>query len=387
MKGGFINSPLGKMAGRAASMAGSSAVNRYRSNPKYRKYFSTIDAIAGKPIEKMLFDAFAKHATGSGLVIPKLGVLTSPLIKSRYLKVKGRGTGITRSIYTSGRAMPIPKTLYKTAYRQIFVKSDQEANFSVPVTGVTSTSTHGVAEYGFLRVGELKTLIKEFPDGVYSKSALGSFYFSNVKSVLSITSATNINCSVRVYECTAKRDTSVSQYVTPEESWSSGLYATTGRAQRDAYTNLGMYPGNSEFFRNYWHVENYIDIDMQSGSSHVHTSTYNINSSFPNCLFHYQRDPKATIAGLTRYYLIVLTGTPVHDADNPSLVGMGSAKVDVNVTQTFEYYANPFTDEGLAFNVASDDIGTQDVVTETTIKETEVMPKAEPSPQPPTNLD
>lgn len=370
-RGGGFFSAVGKVAKRAVSTVTPLLVRKAR-NSKYRKYVNMADTLLGQPVEKALGDAFSRFSTSSGLVIPKIGVLTSPKIKSSYFKINNMGTGITRSKYTSGTSVPVPKSIYNNAYKQTFVLSDIDSNFTVPNTGTTSSTTRGVAQYGFLEVGDITTLVAQFPASATASSQLGSFYFGGTKSVLTVTSATNLNCSLRVYECVAKRDTNIAQYRTPVDAWSNGLDQTIGGSTTSTYSVLGMYPSSSPFFREYWHVENYFDIDLAAGGTHVHTSTYNVNSTYPNCLYA-NHGSTSTMNGLTRYYLFVLSGTPVHDSTNENNVQLGGAKVDVNIVQTYEYYSIPFTDEGLHTVVVGDTITTAEVLTDSSFTESGVI--------------
>lgn len=374
-RGGFTPSFRRKASSfvkRAASVGGSLLMRRARSNPRYRQAFSIADAIAGQPVESAISGLLKGHTTSSGVVLPKLGVLTSPRLKSSYFKITNNGTGITRTRYDSGSAKPVPKSIYTNAYKQTYVLSDGDSNFTVPNSGIMPNATRGVAQYGFLEILDLKNLIGAFPSSVTSKSPLGSFYFGNTKSVMSITSATNLNCSLRVYECVAKRDTNISYYRTPIDAWSRGIDETVGSSTSTTYTSIGVYPSTSPIFREFWHVENYFDIDLAAGGTHIHTSTYHVNSTIPNCLVSEHGDTSA-MAGVTRYYLFVLSGTPVHDSANENNVALGSVKVDVNIVQTYEYYSIPFTDEGLVTSLSSDLITTGEVVTDSDFIETQII--------------
>lgn len=370
-RGGFIPG-AGRYVRTAASVAAPVMIKKARTSAKYGKYVSLMDRLAGRPVEKLVNSFLTGKATPSGFILPKLGVITTPGQKSRYSKVTNKGTGITRSKYVSGMAKPIPKDLYNVAYKQTYVLSNGDANFTVPNTGSTSSTTRGIASYGFLSAGYVDTLVAQFPASTTAKSQLGSFYFGSTKSILTVTSATNINCTLRVYECVARRDTNISTYNNPVSAWQNGIDQTIGGSTTSTYSLLGVYPSSSPFFREYWHVENYFDIDLAAGGTHIHTSTYNVNTVYPNCLYA-NHGSTSTMAGLTRYYLFVLSGTPVHDSTNENNVSLGGAKVDVNIVQTHEYYSMPFTDEGLHTNIAGDAITTAEVIADADLTEVGIL--------------
>lgn len=358
------NRPLSSRLVGAGVNAGNMYLNR--KFPKAYKAFSSYAGMSPLDFAVMLYE---KHKGNSGSSIPGMGVITSPSSRSAYFSIKNKGSGMTSSKYTTGKATSLPKSVDKNAYRVHYVLSNPAENFNIQ--NPTSIQ-NGVAQYLTLTDTIMNTVSSLIPGGTLGTSDLASMYMSSIKSVITITSATNLNCKLRIYECVSKKDTNISKYRTPIDAWANGIDATTGGASATTYQSIGLYPSNSAFFRDYWHVDSYYDIELAAGASHQHKSTYNINTTIPFSWFK-NHGGSAVTSGLTRAYLFVLSSSPVHDSSDEGLVRLGVSSVDINIVQTFEAYGIPNTDETLSLAIAGDNVVSERVITQSDIIESVVQ--------------
>jgi len=338
-----------------------------------QKFNSRVKKITGRTTASWIQGLAGKFMGKSAVIIPGIGVLKNPYSKSAYQKITNKGTGITTTNYVSGTTQQIPKSVEKNAYKQQYVVSSTGENFPLSNTGAASYTTRGVAQYVHMDDADLNAFATLLPSNTDAKSDLATMYMSSCKSVISMTSSTNMNVSVRIYECVSKKDTNIATYRTPEVAWQNGIDQTVGTSDTNSYKNIGVYPSMSPFFRDYWHVDGYYDVELAAGASHIHKSTYNINSYVPFSWFRNHGGSAAT-SGLTRAYLFVLSTTPIHDASNEDAIALGKGKVDINIVNTYEFYGIPFTDEGLSYDLGSDSIATtQELVTDSDFIETGVV--------------
>jgi len=320
----------------------------------------------------MLFSFYNKFKSNTGFVVPGLGVLKRPSTSSSYSKITNKGTGLTTTKYSCGIPTSIPKSLDKNAYKQQYVVSSAGENFPVDNISASSATTRGVGQYLHLDDTDLTTFANLLPANTDAKSDLATMYMASAKSIVTITSASNMNMSLRIYECVSKKDTNIATYRTPEDAWKNGIDQMVGTSDSNSYKNIGVYPSMSPFFRDYWHVDSYYDIELAAGSSHVHKSNYNINSYVPFSWFR-NHGGSAVTSGLTRAYLFVLSTTPVHDSTSEAAIALGRGKVDINILTTYEFYGIPFTDEGLSYDLGSDVVTTAEIVTDSDFIETTVV--------------
>lgn len=337
-----------------------------QARQRFPKATQFADRMFGTPFEQALLRFIADNKSKTGTTIPGVGVITTPSSKSFYAKVTNKGTGLTRSTYTVGRSLNVPRSVVNVGYKCNRVIFDTDSNFSI---SNSNGNNRGVYEFVSLTAGYLSSFQTQFPSSVHALTPLAKLYMSNTKSIVSITSATNINVSLRIYELVSKIDTNVANYKTPVSAWSTGLDEKVGSATTSSYTLIGMYPSMSDYLREYWHIDAYYDVELPAGQSHVHTSTYNVNKMIPACRWS-NHGTTSTIAGVTRAYLFVLSTTPVHDATTETNVSLGVGKVDINITQNFEFWAVPESDSQLSWLITGDAITTAEVVSDSDLTET-----------------
>ena len=129
--------------------------------------------------------------------------------------------------------------------------------------------------------------------------------------------------------------------------------------QNDPYEK----PFRSRTFLSFYKVEKIIRFELAPGESHKHSSTYNINKMIHGSLveaFGYVKD-------YSTFQMYVVSGTPINDTTNTSLVSTSTITVDIvhNAQYSVTKPANVF-DQTVSSN-GLNNISSAKVVTDTSI--------------------
>lgn len=316
---------------------------------KYAALMSFIKTPAGAAFKTLIDSTMGAQ--------PGVGVVLSGKFKTPFKRVVNRGTGITKTSHSVG-GYRVPNYVKSFGQKQTYVRSNSGDNFTI---SNTSSLQNGVAEAPAFRSGFLQTMVSALPTGQNDKGPTGTVYLGKMSSKLLITSASNINCHLRIYECVCKHDTDNVNYRTPIQAWSAGLDQGLGTVGVNDYLSIGVYPSHSVFFREYYHVESVHDIELAAGGSHIHESNYNISSFMNTCRFQ-NHSSTANIAGLTRYRLMVLSSTPIHDSVTEDNVALGLVTIDVTNQETYEWFGLPSSENQMVLDLSSDAITTAEAV-------------------------
>jgi len=332
-----------------------------------------IDIVA--PTAKRVLNAIETTSGNTFTTSTKGGFMPIPGAKAGYARALNKGTGLSTTNYTFGKAINIPKGVRTNGYKCNYIVSNVDENFNIENP---STVFKGVKQYITANDATLQALITAIGSdatiiNVSTSDETANMYLSNISSEITITSATNLNCSLRIYECVAKRDTNIANYRTPIDAWKNGIDKAEGSQDDTFYQAIGIYPSNSPFFRDYWIVDAYYDVPLGAGKTHIHKSTYNTNMTIPYS-FILNHGGSAVLSGLTRAYLFVLSSSPIHDSTNESNVALGLANVDINIVQNYEYYAIPYSSQRFTFSLGSDAIANSpEVVADSDLSEVAVV--------------
>lgn len=256
------------------------------------------------------------------------------------------GTGITNSKFRSGNRLsaksPFARFLAGTCQKITTHTAETASIVSSTVNRNqvedffclrgTTDMTSAIAG-GFLGTGSIDNSADTAM--ISGQQPVQSLYTTRTRGTLSLTSRSEANIIVKIYELVANQDTpsSVGNQYYPVILWRNGLDAL-GDGNNSDYHDPGMSPTRSPYFNEYWTIEKSYQINLKAGASHVHTFEYN-----PNCaVLQYRAGINYTLAHLTRATMVVVQGTPVHDATTNTIVGLGFAGVDAVYDLYTDYY-------------------------------------------------
>ena len=138
-----------------------------------------------------------------------------------------------------------------------------------------------------------------------------------------------IPCKFFLYDIIARRDQGTA-FETPSEKWNNGV-TDEGNATND--TLPGTLPFNSREFTQFYKVLKVTSGLLSPGQCHTHKFKFNPFKS----IWDQISQNSYVMKGLTHYQMLVIHGIPANDDTTDTLVGIGSAKVNVVVSKTYKY--------------------------------------------------
>ena len=319
-------------------------------------------------------------------------ILTNPInaaIRPNYQYITSKGTGIKRSSHIVPKK-PIPDYVKTIGTKFVNVRANATEDYlKMRSANSKQNAVNQQIVFDGYRLALNQAYTSEVGMGGYNgpvpvqtDSVLGDIFLDNVHCETMITSSSNINQTLRIYECVAKISNRSEELSTPVAAFQKGVDAMIGTTATDtSYLSIGMFPSHSKYFRTAWLVEGVYDIELAAGGTHIHTSEYNYQTKIPNILFRGENaNAYNNIAGITRVRMYVLSGTPVHkkatgqaEAD---LVTIGVGSIDIATTSTYTTYGLPFKSTALMIDVVQDEfyITDQSVMTDSDFAETKIDP-------------
>lgn len=159
----------------------------------------------------------------------------------------------------------------------------------------------------------------------YAKSTLRTT-FTNVE--LTTSYVTIYEISPRFHQLTASSNT-------PKSTWKDGLVAEYGGASLNFHTMVYNKPFDSSLFTHFYKVKKTYSFALAAGESHDHEATYNHNRAVHGCVAYSHE----IFAPMSKYQLIVVSGTPINDSVNNTLVSTSTTSLNVvrRLTRKFTY--------------------------------------------------
>lgn len=262
-----------------------------------------------------------------------------------FQNIRPVGTGSSKSYHSAGK----PPKLVGRILRQMQPVRSMNQTTSQRVEG--TIGTQGVAAEHTFTVGQLQDYFTQLTSGGSNTQRL---YLKKATSEILISNATSSNTFVRLYELKARRDfmttTNSAGALSTQAIWTAagafdqGLYDVTSSTS-NAATALGASPFQSKLFTQLWKVEKVFNIELGSGRSHKHTSSYNVNRFITESSLGTTASRRNQIlGGITRAILIVTYGAPVNsDALDTNV---STAKPALNIVRHDRHYIQVVDPQG-----------------------------------------
>lgn len=363
-------SKLASLAKSAAMAAGAWAVNRYGPRVKVNAT-RALDKFVGKVLNGN------SPVNNSPMIIPGVGVL--PSYKTNYGKITSTGTGISKSSFEYVCGTPNEEWI---SQGQKYIQRVMETASCIKM--LSTAPLNDVKQYVYTPTtfysGVIQGLMFAGDSGTTSTTsgylrAVGNgcdVYLHSHSANIRITSSTNINFMLRIYDLSAKITSKQTNAVTPIASWQNGIDLMFGNNSATTHLNDGVYPGHSKYFRDTWNVDKMTDVTFAAGGSHIHTIERKIQKVYPQWLLT-QNDSGQIQAGLTYATMFVLIPTPVHDITFEDQVSIGVGSCDIVISHTLEFYGKVAKYPVFNNTSATGTVTTQEVVADTDFVETAVV--------------
>lgn len=262
-----------------------------------------------------------------------------------YTKVRPVGTGSSLSYFKSGRKAKLAGKVLKTM-QPLRVMNQATSNRNEGAIGFQAVTSER-----FLTVGQIQELFTQLTAGGSNTQRL---YVRQVTSDFLITNATSSNTFIRLYELVARRDfmttttssgaLSSAAIWTPEGAFDQGMFDVSASTSNCA-TAIGSTPFQSKLFSDLWKVKRVFNIELGSGRSHKHSTTYNINRFIDESILGTTASRRNQIlGGITRAIMIVSYGAPINsDATDTNV---STAKTALNIVRLDRHYINALDPQG-----------------------------------------
>ena len=197
-----------------------------------------------------------------------------------------------------------------------------------------------------------------------SESNTSKLYYGTVKKTTTFTNADLGTVYLSIYEI-VPRFYIVGATRTPSSLWQQGLndQLLPGPFEPDTYLNVYNKPFESQFFTHFYKVLKVQKVELSSGASHKHVSTYHKNSSligYMRAVFHHS-------AKHTNFQMYIASGTPINDAEVPMNVSTSSVNINVVEDVNYNYTFSPSLRTRSVHTTDLGAIASANVVTDTQI--------------------
>lgn len=244
----------------------------------------------------------------------------------------GAGSTFSRLVFGS---KTVPKSLYA------LYKNNQEYIYEVLIPK-RETSAFGKQAVDLLSRNDsnfLQSLMLTIPQLAAGPTIYqtGKFILQKTVSQMTFTNQDLATAYVQIYSIVPRFHVPAGQ--NPIALWDKGLEdqsATPGL--NDDYRDVYAKPFSSQNFCLYYKVDKVTTFELQQGQSHCHETTYHINKEVHGQIVN----AFAGIRGITKHNMIVVSGTPINDLANKTLISTSSCAVDIveKVTTHYTYAAS-----------------------------------------------
>jgi len=306
-----------------------------------RSQYSTAGRVAvaatramAKYATKKLVGAAAKRWSKKGSSRPRM-----------FLRVKPVGTGSSQSWYKGGRKARLPGKLLKTLQPARVMNQATSGRLEGAI------GQQAVMSERFLTVGQIQDMFAQLTTGGSNTQRL---YLKKVTGDFLITNATSSNTFVRIYELTARRDFNVTTASSgaltnaiwqPEGAFDQGMFDVSASTS-NAATALGSTPFQSGLFTKLWRVNKVYNIELGSGRSHKHSTTYDVNTFVDEIITGKDSGSRRNqiLKGISRAIMIIAYGAPVNsDATDTNV---STAKPALNIVRMDRHYIHTIDPQG-----------------------------------------
>lgn len=148
---------------------------------------------------------------------------------------------------------------------------------------------------------------------------------------------TNTNCRLSIYDIVTKRDSQNTTYDTPIEAWQK---SSTDNSDVNQLYYIGQTPYKSAEFRKFFAVNKVTYANLEPGMQHEHIVHHKYNKIIDTT--RWDNTTGTSLAGLTRFIMIVFYGHLAHDTAAPASVTTSPITLDWMYSEetTYKWISN-----------------------------------------------
>lgn len=266
----------------------------------------------------------------------RYGIKRGRTRKTPRIRVSAPST-VTASTYYSDKMWPKMKILQKK-----FAKSSTnlytytDGVQLVSQSGAQNAVTRTIMGGGFMR-NALAAIGEQPANTAGSLQDTNRIFWKMAEQFTTFTNSGNATAFVDIYQLSVRRATNNN----PQTLWQSGIQDQASSAFQ-SITALGLTPGMSQAFTDYYKMKKVYTICLAPGQSHQHNAKYPIFQLINNSVIATDMQGDNFLPGVSRAQLFVGRGAPVTDGTTSSNVNTAPVKINMACTQrcTFTYLSD-----------------------------------------------
>lgn len=314
--------------------------------------------------------AKAKPKTGGKMRVPVGAAIEIASAGYRYLKtrrmrkkrlgqkVTPTAAGSTMSYYTAGtKSMPkMMRDMFKT--NRVY---DTSALSSFRIdSNVYGRQFTGVRQLYSAASFNTDVTRAVTPAPTFEQIETSSLFYSDFELISTFTNMELTTSYLDIYEIEPRFH--IPGGNDPATLWDAGLFSEG--AVTNAVNFVYETPFKSRLFCLYYKVCKIIKIELSPGQSHKHKATYHINRRVDGSILR----TYDIVRDVTKFQMYVVSGTPINDATDNTLVSTSTVAMDVVNRLSYKYIRDVVIRDSYVSTTALGAITTANVINDTTIK-------------------
>jgi len=196
---------------------------------------------------------------------------------------------------------------------------------------LSTTGKQGITSFAYMPKAQL-TDFETAAQGGTSNNNTVRFLLKKGRQVITLRNQSNSNARVWLYDIVTKREPPSTALDSPVECWIKG---NTDFGNTGAEFVIGQTPHFSPEFRQYYAINKVTQFELEPGMQHVHSVYHKYNKIVDSVRF--QNSVSLTLAGLTRFCVVVAHGALGHEALTPATISYMPVTLDMAYLNEYSY--------------------------------------------------
>jgi len=274
------------------------------------------------------------------------------------VKITPTAAGSTMSYYTAGtKTMPkMMRDMFKT--NRVY---DTSALSSFRIdSNVYGRQFTGVRQLYSAANFNTDVIRAVTPAPTFDQIETSSLFYSDFELITTFTNMEMTTSYLDIYEIEPRFHIPAGN--DPATLWDAGLFSEG--AQVNAVNFVYETPFKSRLFCLYYKVKKIIKIELSPGQSHKHKATYHINKRVDGAVLR----TYDILRDVTKFQMYVVSGTPINDATDTTLVSTSTIAMDVVNRLSYKYIRDVVIRDSYVSTTALGQITTANIISDSSIK-------------------
>nr|WAE42170.1 MAG: capsid protein [Cressdnaviricota sp.] len=272
----------------------------------------------------------------------RTGTRTKTKTKTVYKKITDSNGPVSRSHMVIPMKLPkfgLGKFKQLTAPQFYIYNQTLRLDVGVGLQGVTGVLANGTntsipSLYAITDLTNIMALAANLRGGNVENDKTQRVYMDSAKFELMITNQSNDVVNISIFDISARRDLTDSNYENPALAWVTGTTTDMGET---TWNVVGSTPFQCPAFTNLYRIDKVFSVELHTGGHHVHNV-----AAYPKCMFN-DVLLQENSAGLgfkewTKFVMVVVHGFPINDSVTHSQISTASCGIDFVWKKQYEFH-------------------------------------------------